>query len=235
MRPYRFRNRAEAGKLLATKLAGYANRQDVLLLGLPRGGIPVAYEVARALAVPLDVLVVRKLGVPGEEELAMGAIAPGGTRVLNEDVVRLRDIPWTVIEAVTHKEQAELERRIRTFRGNQPPLAIEGRVVILIDDGIASGATMRAAISAVRRQRPARLIVAAPVAAAQTCAEIRREVDEVICVLEPDDLWGVGAWYDRFPQLDDEEVQALLARAWKAPGLHDRIGGAQPQKHDAHQ
>lgn len=216
MRTYRFRNRTEAGKLLARKLSGYANRQDVLVLALPRGGVPVAYAVARALAVPLDVLVARKLGVPGVEELAMGAIAPGGTRVLNEDIVRQYNIPPAVIDAVTLKEQAEMERRIQAFRGNRPPPVIEGRVVIVVDDGIASGATTRAAIATVRRQRPARIIVAAPVAAAQICAALRQEVDEVVCVLEPEDFWGVGSWYDRFPQLTDEEVQALLALAWDA-------------------
>jgi putative phosphoribosyl transferase len=216
MRTYRFRNRTEAGQLLARKLAGYANRQDVLVLALPRGGVPVAYAVARALAVPLDVLVARKLGVPGEEELAMGAIAPGGTRVLNEDIVRQYNIPPAVIDAVTFKEQAEMQRRIQAFRGNRPPPVIEGRAVIVVDDGIASGATTRAAIATVRRQRPARIVVAAPVAAAQICAALRQEVDEVVCVLEPEVFWGVGAFYDRFPQLTDEEVQALLALAWDA-------------------
>lgn len=202
--------------LLARKLAGYANRQDVLVLALPRGGVPVAYAVARALAVPLDVLVARKLGVPGEEELAMGAIAPGGTRVLNEDIVRQYNIPPDVIDAATLKEQAEMQRRIQAFRGNRPPPVIEGRAVIVVDDGIASGATTRAAIATVRRQRPARIVVAAPVAAAQICAALRQEVDEVVCVLEPEVFWGVGAFYDRFPQLTDEEVQALLALAWDA-------------------
>jgi putative phosphoribosyl transferase len=221
-----FRDRTEAGKLLADKLAEYANRGDVLVLGLPRGGLPVAFEVAHALAAPLDVLVVRKLGVPGEEELAMGAIAAGGTRVLNEDVVRMLGISDTVIDAVARKEQAELERRAQRYRGSRPPPEMRGRVVILVDDGIATGATMRAAIAAVRQQQPARIVVAAPAAAAETCETLRREVDEVTCLLEPEIFWGVGAWYEHFPQLTDDEVQALLARAWLSP--HPSAADQQP-------
>lgn len=214
-----FRDRTEAGKLLANKLAGYAHREDVLVLGLPRGGVPVAFEVAHILGAPLDVLVVRKLGVPGEEELAMGAIAAGGTRVLNEDVVRMLDVPQPVIDEVTRNEQMELERRVQRYRGDRPPPQIQGRVVIVIDDGIATGATIRAAIAAVRQQQPARIVVATPVAAAETCAALRRDVNEVICLLEPEVFWGVGVWYEQFPQLTDDEVQALLALAWQPPDL----------------
>lgn len=221
-----FRDRTEAGKLLADKLAGYANRDDVLVLGLPRGGLPVAFEVARALAAPLDVLVVRKLGVPGEEELAMGAIAAGGARVLNENVVQVLGISDTTIEAVARKEQAELERRAQRYRGSRPPPEMSGRVVILVDDGIATGATMRAAIVAVRQQQPARIVVAAPAAAAETCETLRGEVDEVTCLLEPEIFWGVGAWYEHFPQLTDDEVRALLARAWLSP--HPPAADQQP-------
>lgn len=211
-----FRDRAAAGRLLSTQLTGYAHRPDTLILGLPRGGIPVACEVARALAAPLDVLVARKLGVPGEEELAMGAIAIGGARVLNDNVVRMLGVSDDVIERVTCEAQPELERRVRCYRGSRPPPEVRGRAVILVDDGIATGATMRAAIAAVRNQQPARIIVAVPVAATETCAALRCEVDEVTCLLEPDFFGGVGAWYVHFPQLTDNEVQALLARAWHA-------------------
>jgi putative phosphoribosyl transferase len=211
-----FRDRTEAGKRLAHKLMGYANREGTLVLGLPRGGIPVAFEVAHALGAALDVLVVRKLGVPGEEELAMGALAVGGVRVLNYDVLRMPGISDAVIERVTHKEQTELERRVRRYRGSRPPTEMRGRVVILVDDGIATGATMRVAVAAVRSQQPARIIVAAPVAAAETCKSLRRDVGKVICLLEPAVFWGVGAWYEHFPQLTDDEVQALLALAWHA-------------------
>ncbi|MGZ3676415.1 MAG: phosphoribosyltransferase [Ktedonobacterales bacterium] len=226
-----FRDRTEAGQLLANKIMRYANRDDVLVLGLPRGGVQVAFEIARALNAPLDVMVVRKLGVPGEEELAMGAIGPGGTRVLNADVIRMGGISDSAIDAVTRQEQQELERRIRRYRGNRPPPEMRGRVVILVDDGIATGATMRAAIAAVRRQQPARIIVAAPVAAAETCEALRQELDEVICLLDPEVFWGVGVWYQHFPQLTDDEVQALLALAWQS---HPPPPADQHHEHGAH-
>src|SRR5712691_10054204 len=182
----RFRDRREAGRLLAAQLSAYANLPDVLVLALPRGGVPVAAEVARALGAPLDVFVVRKLGVPGHEEYALGAIATGGVRVLNEDVVRALQIPDHVIDAVAAREQEELARRERVYRGDCPPLDVRGRTVILVDDGLATGATMHAAIRALRQQQPARIVVAVPTAAPQTCDELKSEVDDVICATTPD-------------------------------------------------
>jgi putative phosphoribosyl transferase len=210
-----FRNRTEAGQRLAAKLGAYAHRSDVLVLALPRGGVPVAYEIARALAAPLDIIIVRKLGVPYEPELAMGAIASGGVRVLNTDIIASLDIPADVVESVTAAEQRELERRERAYRGERPAPVIRGRTVILVDDGIATGATIRAAVGALRQQQPARIIIAAPVAAAVTCDDLRPLVDELVCVLTPDALFGIGYWYDQFPQLSDDELRALLARAWQ--------------------
>lgn len=207
-----FRNRREAGRQLAVRLAAYANRPDVLVLALPRGGVPVAYEVARALNAPMDVFLVRKLGVPGYEELAMGAIATGGVRVLNEDVVRGLDIPDYVIDAVAAREQEELERRERAYRDGRPPPDIRGRIVTLVDDGLATGATMQAAVKALRQQQPARIIVAVPTAAAETCERLKAEADEVICAMTPQPFYGVGRWYDDFSQTTDEEVRDLLAR-----------------------
>lgn len=213
MRTMRFRDRTEAGRKLAAPLMPYAQRRDVLVLGLPRGGVLVAYEVAQALQAPLDVLLVRKLGVPGQEELAMGALASGGVRVLNEEVVRALAIPEEVIDAITAREQEELLRREQLYRGDRPAPDLRGRVVILVDDGIATGATTRAAIAVARSQQPARLIVAVPVAAAIVCEALRAEADEVVCLLTPDCLMGVGAWYRHFPQITDEHVRTLLARA----------------------
>src|SRR3982074_283716 len=184
--PERFRNRNEAGRLLAEKLTAYANRPDVLVLALPRGGVPVAYEVARALAAPLDVFLVRKLGVPGYEELAMGAVATGGVRVLNDQIVQQLSIPSYVIDAVAAQEQQELARRERLYRGGRPPPDVRGRTVILVDDGLATGATMRAAVRALRQLQPARIVVAIPTAAPETCEELRAEVDEVICAITPE-------------------------------------------------
>ena len=209
----RFRGRREAGRLLAGKLSTYANRPDVLVLALPRGGVPVAAEVARALGTPLDVFVVRKLGVPGHEEFAFGAIATGGVRVLNEDVVRALQIPDRVIDAVAAREQEELARRERVYRGDRPPLDVRGRTVILVDDGLATGATMQAAIRALRQQQPARIVVAVPTASLETCDELKREVDEVICATTPDPFYAVGLWYEDFSQTTDEEVRELLARS----------------------
>jgi len=209
----RFRDRREAGRLLAAKLSGYANRPDVVVLALPRGGVPVAAEVARALGAPLDVFVVRKLGVPGHEEFAFGAIATGGVRVLNEEVVRALQIPDRVIDAVAAREQEELARRERVYRGDRPPLDVRGRTVILVDDGLATGATMQAAIRALRQQQPARIVVAVPTASLETCDELKRVVDEVICATTPDPFYAVGLWYEDFSQTTDEEVRELLARS----------------------
>jgi len=209
----RFRDRAEAGQQLAALLAAYAHRPDLLVLALPRGGVPVAYEVARALDAPLDVFLVRKLGVPGHEELAMGAIASGGVRVLNDDVVESLRIPLSIVDQVTEREQEELQRRERAYRGDRPPPDVRGRTVILVDDGLATGSTMRAAAAAVRRQQPARVVVAVPVAAASTCDALRTEVDEVACVLTPEPFYAVGIWYEDFSQTTDDEVRDLLARA----------------------
>jgi putative phosphoribosyl transferase len=208
-----FRDRTEAGRLLASRLMKYAGRPDVLVFGLPRGGIPVAFEVARELAVPLDVFLVRKLGVPGHEELAMGAIATGGVRILNEDVVRALGIPDEVIDAVAAAEQAELERRQRAYRDDRPAPEVRGLTVILIDDGLATGSTMRAAIASLRRQGPARIVAAVPVGAPGTCAELRDEADEAICASMPEPFYAVGYWYSDFSQTTDEEVHDLLERA----------------------
>ena len=207
-----YRDRIEAGRLLATKLTAYAHRPDVLVLALPRGGVPVAYEVAKALQAPLDVFVVRKLGVPGREELAMGAIATGGIRVINEEVVRMLRIPDSVIDAVAAQEQRELERRERLYRDDRPPPDVSGRTVILVDDGLATGSTMRAAIEALRRQHPARIVVAVPVAAPSTYDEFRAEVDDIICARTPEPFYGVGYWYEDFSQTTDNEVHDLLAQ-----------------------
>lgn len=209
----RFKNRIEAGRLLADKLSAYANRDDVLILGLPRGGVPVAYELAVALKAPLDVFVVRKLGVPGQEELAMGAIASGGVRVLNEDVVRFLGVTNDVIDVVAAREQLEMGRRERAYRGDRPGPDVKGRCVILVDDGLATGSTMRAAVQALRQQQPARIIVAVPVAPPSACDEFIDEVDEMVCVLMPEPFDGVGRWYDDFSQTTDDEVRGLIERA----------------------
>jgi predicted phosphoribosyltransferase len=209
----RFRDRTEAGRLLAGKLTAYANRPDVLVLALPRGGVPVAYEVSRALGAPLDVFLVRKLGVPGYEELAMGAVATGGVRVLNEQVVGGLRIPEHVIEAVAASEQQELARRERLYRGERPPPDVRGRTVILVDDGLATGATMHAAIKALRGQQPARIVVAVPTGSPETCEQLKEEVDDVICAITPEPFHAVGLWYQEFSQTTDEEVRDLLARS----------------------
>jgi len=213
MQPPYFRDRKEAGRLLAAKLAAYANRPDVLVLALPRGGVPVAYEVAQALKAPLDVFIVRKLGVPGHEELAMGAVATGGVRVLNDEIVNALRIPEYVIDKVTAKEQQELARRERLYRGNRPAPDVRGRAVILVDDGLATGSTMRAAAAALRQRKPARIVVAVPVSAPQTCDEYRMGVDEIICAKTPEPFYGVGLWYEDFSQTTDEEVRDLLEKA----------------------
>jgi predicted phosphoribosyltransferase len=208
-----FRDRADAGRRLAFELKGYVDATDVIVLALPRGGVPVGFEVVRALHVPLDVFLVRKLGVPGQEELAMGAIATGGVRVLNEDVVRHLDIPYEVIEMVAACEERELARRERAYRDDRPAPDLRARKVILVDDGLATGSTMRAAARALGKLQPSRIVVAVPVAASQTCDELRTEVDEVVCAETPEPFRGVGIWYEDFSQTTDEEVRALLARA----------------------
>src|SRR5215211_2648350 len=210
-----YRDRTEAGKRLAERLTDYADRPDVLVLALPRGGVPVGYEVARELGAPLDVFLVRKLGVPGHEELAMGAVATGGVRVLNEQVVRALGIPDYVIDAVAAWEEQELARRERLYRGDRPPPDVHGRTVILVDDGLATGATMHAAIQALRQQQPAHIVVAVPTASPEACDELREEVDDVVCALTPEPFYSVGLWYEDFSQTTDEEVRDLLARSAK--------------------
>jgi erythromycin esterase-like protein/predicted phosphoribosyltransferase len=207
-----FRDRRHAGQLLAAQLTAYANRPDVMLLALPRGGVPVAYEVARALGVPLDVFVVRKLGIPGYEELAMGAIATGGVRVLNEQLVKRLGIPDQIIDSVTARERQELMRRERLYRDGRPSPDVRDRTVILMDDGLATGATMHAAIKALRQLKPARIVVAVPIAAPETCGQMKTEADDVICAVTPDPFHAVGLWYQDFSQTTDEEVRALLAQ-----------------------
>jgi putative phosphoribosyl transferase len=208
-----FRDRTEAGQVLAGRLSAYANRPDVLVLALPRGGAPVAYEVAQALHAPLDVFLVRKLGVPGREELAMGAIASGGVRVLNEDVVRALGISPEVIKSVAAGELHELTRREHLYRDDRPLPDVTGRTIILVDDGLATGSTMRAAVAALRRRRPARIIVAVPVGSAETCNEFQGEADEIVCARTPEPFYAVGQWYEDFTQTTDEEVHDMLHRA----------------------
>jgi putative phosphoribosyl transferase len=217
-----FRDRREAGLALAARLHHYAGRPDVVVLGLARGGVPVAHEVARRLAATLDVFTVRKLGVPGQEELAMGAIASGGVLVVNEQVVRGLGIPAAVLEQVALDEQHELERRERVYRGGREPQSLRNRVVIVVDDGLATGASMRAAIAAVRQKEPARIVAAAPIASGQTCAELQAEADEVVCPVTPDPFYGVGSWYRDFTQTTDAEVRALLVSSDPA------VAGAPP-------
>jgi putative phosphoribosyl transferase len=209
----KFADRVEAGRLLAEQLQAYAGRPDALVLALPRGGLPVAFEIATHLHLPLDIFLVRKLGAPGQPELAMGAIATGGARVLNEDVIRYLSVQPEVIEAVAHAEQIELERREQAYRGDRPTPDLQGKQVILVDDGLATGSSMRAAIGAVRTQSPARIIVAVPVAARETCEELKREVEELVCLRTPEPFSAVGLWYDDFSQTSDEEVRDLLQRA----------------------
>jgi predicted phosphoribosyltransferase len=208
-----FRNRAEAGRVLAAMLDDYANRDDVIVFGLPRGGVPVAYEVARALGAPLDVFVVRKLGFPTHPELAMGAIASGGVRVVDDRLIRDFGITDAELAAVAREEERELERREQRYRDRRPFPDVRGRTVILVDDGLATGSTMRAAAAALRAQGPKRVVVAVPVAAAETCDEFRGEVDDVVCAITPRPFHAVGLWYEDFSQTSDEEVHELLSRA----------------------
>jgi putative phosphoribosyl transferase len=205
-----FRDRADAGRQLARVLFDYADRPDVVVLALARGGVPVADAVAAALNAPLDVFVVRKIGLPGREELAMGAIAGGGVIVVNEEVVQAAGVPEEVFEAAAAREQEELERRERLYRDGRPPAAVRGRTVILVDDGLATGSTMRAAAAAVREQQPAQIVVAVPVAAPATCQEFKHEVDDVVCALTPEPFYAVGVWYEDFSQTTDAEVRHLL-------------------------
>ena len=212
-----FEDRRAAGRELAQSLGHYAARDDVVVLGLPRGGVPVAYEVAAALGAPLDVFVVRKLGVPGHEELAMGAIASGGVRVLNDEVVAHLDIKQADIEAVAERELQELERREHLYRGDREPLAVNGRTAIVVDDGLATGATMRAAVVALRERDADSIVVAVPTASPQTCAEIGASVDEIVCARTPQHFIAVGLWYRDFTPTGDDEVRNLLEHARRAP------------------
>ena len=207
-----FTNRAEAGELLAARFSALAKRDDVIVLGLPRGGVPVGYEVAKALGVALDVFVVRKLGVPGHEELAMGAIASGDVRLVNHDVVDALAIPESVIDRAAEREHIELERREQLYRGSRPLAPLANKTVILVDDGLATGATMRAAVTAVRHQQPATIIVAVPVGAPSTCSELSKDADQVVCLRSPEPFVAVGLWYRDFTPTSDAEVRALLGR-----------------------
>jgi putative phosphoribosyl transferase len=207
----RFRDRAEAGRALAHALSRYAGRDDVVVLALPRGGVPVGYEVAKELGAPLDVFLVRKLGVPGHEELAMGAIATGGVLVLDERVLRWLGINEDQIQKTLARELDELRRREATYRDGRPLPDLKGKTVILVDDGLATGASMQAAAGAVRRREPARIVVAVPVASRATCDRFRDEVDEVVCAVTPEPFYAVGNWYEDFSQTSDDEVRELLA------------------------
>jgi putative phosphoribosyl transferase len=209
----KFRNRIEAGKELARLLMAYKDRPNVLVLGLPRGGVPVAFEIAQVLHVPMDIFIVRKLGVPGQEELAMGAIATGGTRVLNHRLIDDLGISQNVVDQVSQEEEQELHRRAEAYRGGRPLPQVQGRTVILVDDGLATGASMYAAVLALKLQKPYRIIVAVPVAAPETCDIFEKMVDETICAATPEPFYGVGAWYDDFSQVSDEQVRDYLQDA----------------------
>ncbi len=231
----RFRDRAEAGRLLAAKLGQYANRPDVLVLALPRGGVPVGYEVAKGLNAPLDVFLVRKLGVPGHEELAMGAIASGGVLVLNDDVVFALRIPQQLIDLVAQREQQELERREQAYRGDRPQPDVHGKIIILVDDGLATGSTMRAAIRALRQREPAKIVVAVPAASPDTCEAFRGEVDDIVCALTPEPFYAVGLWYEDFSQTTDQEVRDLLEQSMheRPQAVHEAVNwpsGTQPEE-----
>ena len=209
----RFRDRTDAGQQLAKRLSRFANRSDVVVLALPRGGVPVGYEVARALHAPLDVFLVRKLGLPGHEELAMGAIATGGVRVVNDEVIRRLGVPEAMIDEVAAEELKELKRRERSYRADRSAPNVKDRTLILVDDGLATGSTMRAAVAALRRLHPAWIVVAVPVGAAETCAEFQDEADEVVCACTPEPFYAVGLWYEDFSQTTDGEVHDLLEQA----------------------
>jgi putative phosphoribosyl transferase len=213
----RFCNRTEAGQLLAQRLQSYTNCPDVLVLALPRGGVPVGFEIAKALNAPLDICIVRKLGVPGHKELAMGAIALGGARNINQDVVDWLHIPESAIESITNKERQELARRDQLYRGNRPLSELRDRTIILVDDGLATGSTMRAAIDTIQPQAPEYLIVAVPVAPASACEALQHSVNEVVCLLNPDPFYAIGLWYEDFSQTSDAEVRELLEQATNLP------------------
>ncbi len=214
-----FVDRFQAGRLLARRLLAYTDRPDVLVLTLPRGGVPVGFEVARALGAPLDVFVVRKLGVPGQEELAFGAIASGGARVLNDEVMSALALPNDVVETITRREERELARRERLYRGSRPAPAIAGKTCILVDDGLATGSSMRVAVKALRSGSPRRIVVAVPIAPPDTCRALGAEADEVVCAATPEPFYSVGTWYRDFPQTTDEEVRELLERATRDRGV----------------
>ena len=207
-----FQDRFEAGRVLASKLSEFSGKNNVVVLALPRGGVPVGYEVAQALHAPLDVFVVRKLGTPGQEELAMGALASGGTIVLNREVIQALGISQSTIDAVAARENPELERREREYRDGRPALQVEGRTVILVDDGLATGSSMRVAIKALRKESAAQVVVAVPVASPSACSEFATEADKIVCAATPEPFWAVGQWYRNFSQTTDEEVRELLAR-----------------------
>jgi putative phosphoribosyl transferase len=209
---HRFRDRREAGRVLAGYLNAYAHRQDVVVLALPRGGVPVGFEIASALHAPLDVFVIRKLGVPWHQELAMGAIASGGVRVINDEVVHMLRVPAAAIDQVVDEEQRELERRERLYRDDHPFPDVSDKVVILVDDGLATGSSMRAAVRALRQHHPARVVIATPVGAPDTCASLRGDVDDVVCAMTPEHFQAVGLWYEQFDQTTDQEVRDLLAQ-----------------------
>jgi len=215
-----FTDRRHAGRVLASRLTKYAGRDDVIVLALPRGGVPVAYEVASALNAPMDVFLVRKLGTPGHRELAMGAIASGGVRVVNADVVQWYGISEAAIDRIAREEQEELERRERAYRDDRPAPDLTHKIVVLIDDGLATGSTMRAAVKAVRARHPARVVIAVPVGAPQTCAELAVSADEVICARMPEPFSAVGQWYLNFEQTDDAEVRELLQKSTATPQAH---------------
>jgi len=208
-----YQDRRHGGRVLADALRGYAGRRDVVVLALPRGGVPVAYEVATRLRAPLDVFVVRKLGIPWDEEFAMGAIASGGVLVLNREVIDGLGIPKATVEAVIAREQAELSRREQRYRGGRPPLDVTGKICVLVDDGLATGSTMRAAVAGLRQRGPRRIVVAVPIAAPSTCQELSAEADEIVCAATPEPFVAVGRWYANFEQTTDEEVRAFLEAA----------------------
>ncbi len=208
-----FKDRRDAGKILARDLSAYAGCSDLIVFGLPRGGVPVAYEVALALNAPLDIFIVRKLGLPGQEELAIGAIASGGIRVLNEDIIQALNIPEELINVVARQEMQELQRREQNYRVDRPALDPHDRTVIIVDDGLATGASMRAAVAGLRARHPARIVIAVPTAASETCAALEFAVDEIVCAMTPEPFLGVGRWYEDFSQITDEEVRAFLAEA----------------------